>query len=168
MSLVDINDVSRALDSLSGNLTWAEAEIDAAQRRHPTAADRIWRSFLLLRPTHRLMGTESVHRAHCRELLNRVARGEDTRPGTAAECCIALSVTSLQVPLNTAAAGLYARMWRPAGLPPIELTDAGEHYEALEGSAIDDHEAWLRGKLRQPWRALPAAQAASSTPSHPR
>jgi hypothetical protein len=70
-----------------------------------------------------------------------VARGEETRPGTAAECCIALSDTSLKVPLNTSAAGLYARMWLLAGLPPVELSNASAHYEAHEGSLIDDHEA---------------------------
>jgi hypothetical protein len=161
MSLADINDVYRALEALSDPMTWAEEEIDAAQHRHPADPDRIWRSFGLLMPTHPLMGTESVYRAHCRELLDRVARTEDTRPGTAAECCVALSVTSQQVPLSTAAAGLYARMWRKAGLPPTELSDASEHYKALEGSLIDDHEAWLRTILRQPWRT-PNGTAAST------
>ncbi len=86
------------------------------------------------------MRTEPVDRAHCRELLDRVARGEDTSPGTAAECCIAAAETCLHVPPSTTAAGLYARLWRLAGLPPVELTDASEHDEALEGSLIDEHE----------------------------
>jgi hypothetical protein len=141
-------------------MAWAEEEIDAATRRHP-AADRIQRSFPLLRPTTAQMRTEVVYRSHCRELLDRVAVSEDTRPGTAAECCLALSETSLHVPLRTSAVGLYARMWRLAGLPPAPLTDASEHYEALDGALIDDNEAWLRHKLRQDWRVLPSPEAAS-------
>jgi hypothetical protein len=142
------------LEPVFRTMVWAEDEIEAAQRRHPNAADRIWHSFLLLRPTSELMGTEPVYRAHCRELLDRVVRGEDTRPGTAAECCIALCETSLKVPLSIGAAGLYARMWTRAQLPPVELTDNSEHYEALEGALIDELEAWLRKKLGQHWRAL--------------
>ncbi len=156
-----IDDLRQELDSAFRTIAWAEEEIEAAQRRHPDAADPIWHSFGLLRPTLELMRTEPVYRSHCRELLDRIVAGEDTRPGTAAECCIALSETSLRVPLSTSAAGLYARMWTLAQLPPVELTDASEHYEALAGALIDEHEAWLRNKLRQPWRVLPSA----STPS---
>ena len=148
------------LDPLFDAMEWAEDEIDAAKRRHPAAADRIWRSFLLLRPSSPQMHTEVVYRSHCRELLDRVAAGEDTRPGTAAECCLALSETSLKVPLRTSAVGLYARMWRLAGLPPAPITDLTEHYEAIDGELIDDNEAWLRTKLRQDWRVLrPAGES---------
>jgi hypothetical protein len=137
-------------------MTWAEQEIDAAASRHPCAADRIRSSFVLLRPTHPLLRNEIVYRPHCRELLDRVGTGDDTRPGTAAECCVALSQVSLRAPLRSSAVGLYARMWRLAGLPPAPLTDGIEHYEAIHRAAIDDHEASLRRTLRQPWRVLPA------------
>lgn len=157
MSIPDIKVLPPALDSLFRAMQWAEDEIDAAQHRHGAVADRIWGSFGLLRPTHELMRTEPVYRAHCRELLDRVACGQDTRPGTAAECCIALREISLRVPLRTSAAGLYTRMWRLAQLPPADLTNNSEHYEALEGSQIDEHVAWLRAKLRQDWRVLPSA-----------
>jgi hypothetical protein len=157
-----IADLHGLLDPLFDAMAWAEDEIDAAALRHPAAADRIRRSFLLLRPAHPRMRSEALYRSHCRELLDRVAAGEDTRPGTAAECCLALSETSLRVPLRSSAIGLYARMWRLAGLPPAPITDASEHYEALDGELIDDNEAWLRHKLRQDWRLLapPAATAA--------
>jgi hypothetical protein len=151
------------LDPLFDAMEWAEDEIDAATRRHPAAADRIQRSFLLLRPSSPQMRTEAVYRSHCKELLDRVAAGEDTRPGTAAECCLALSETSLKVPLRTSAVGLYARMWRLAGLPPAPITDLTEHYEALDGALIDDNEAWLRNKLRQDWRTLrPVGKSAAA------
>jgi hypothetical protein len=158
MSLDNIDDLREGLDRVLRTTAWAEQEIEAAQRRHPSAADRIWHSFRLLRPTPGLTRTEPVYRSHCRELLDRVALGHDTRPGTAAECCLALSETSQQIPLGTGATGLYARMWTLAQLPPVELTDNREHYEALQGPLIDELEAWLRTKLRQPWRVLPSVR----------
>ncbi|WIN00016.1 hypothetical protein ACTOB_003691 [Actinoplanes oblitus] len=151
-------DLQHDLRSVFDAIDIAEEEITTAQRRHPKAADRIWRSFLLLRPpTDALTRNDLVYRAHCRELLDRVAAGADTRPGTAAECCVALCEVSLRVPLNTSAAGLYARMWKLADLPPIDLADASTHYEALEGALIDDQETMLRQKLSQDWRRLPPA-----------
>ena len=149
-----VADIRGELESAFAAIDWAEQEITAAQQRHPAAADRIWHSFVLLRPTHDLMSTEFVYRAHCAELLDRVAAGDDTRPGTAAECCIALCETSQLAPLTHAAVGLYARMWQTAGLPEVDLTDHLVHYETLEGSLIDDHEQWLRRKLQQSWRQL--------------
>lgn len=150
-----IGDIHGTLDPLFDAMPWAEDEIDAATRRHPAAADRIHRSFLLLRPASARIGTEVVYRSHCRELLDRAAGGQDTRPGTAVECCIALCMTSLAAPLRSSAVGLYARMWSLAQLPPVELTGNRAHYEALDGSLIDEHEAWLRKKLRQGWRVPP-------------
>lgn len=154
-----LNDIDVSLADL-GHLyiLWAEQEIAAAQHRHRSAADRIWRSFNLLKPTLGRM-REPVYRAHCRELLDRVAHSEDTRPGTAAECCIAMCEISLRVPLSTAAVGLYTRMWTFMRLVPDDMTTTNEHYEALAGSQIDEHEALLRAKLRQDWRALPSAGA---------
>ncbi|MFF5085430.1 hypothetical protein ACFY36_51035 [Actinoplanes sp. NPDC000266] len=140
----------------------AEEEISAAQNRHPSAKDQIWRSFMLLLPsTSLLIKNELTYRSHCRELLDRVAAGADTRPATAAECCVALCETSLRVPLNTTAAGLYARMWKTAGLPTTELADASAHYEAIEGGGIDDAERELRAKLSQPDRRLASKQKAA-------
>ncbi|MEU7925068.1 hypothetical protein [Micromonospora sp. NPDC049107] len=165
MFLPDINELQDLLTPLFQAMEWAEEEIEAARRRHRYAADRIWDSFLLLTPTHDLMSrSEAVYRSHCRELLDRVARREDTRSGTAAECCIALCETSLRAPLHTSAAGLYARMWTLAQLPPIEMTDSGVHYEALEGSSIDQQEAWLRQKLRQQSRITATSSAAGAVP----
>jgi len=56
------------------------------------------------------VGTEFVLRAHFRELLERVAWGEDTRPGTNVECLLAIAQVAMEVPLNGAAAGFYLRM----------------------------------------------------------
>ncbi|MGH3403813.1 MAG: hypothetical protein ACRDRJ_15140 [Streptosporangiaceae bacterium] len=133
----------------------AEDEIGQAAARHPQAADHLFHSFRLLLPAFdaRAWGTEFVLRAHCRELLERVARGEDTRPGTNAECLLAISQVAVEVPLNGAAAGFCFRMWSGA-FPGHELSDRGQHYEALYGSAIDDIERWTRAKLAIPGRVL--------------
>ncbi|MDT7785570.1 MAG: hypothetical protein QOF58_3989 [Pseudonocardiales bacterium] len=130
-------------------MEWAEDEIHAAQLRYPWQADRIWHvGFMLLRPTNERLKFELVYRAHCRELLDRVAADQDTRPGTAAEICCALRDISLATPIRSSAAGLYMRMWIAAGLPEIpEVTEGSRNHEALEKSRIDDNEAFSRSKL---------------------
>lgn len=149
-----VSDVIEALKEIEAVLGWAYEEIAAASARHPSAADALAGSLPLLRPTHPLLGTEDLFRAHCVELLDRVARGSDTTFGTAAECCVVLSKVSLEVPLPTHAVGLYSRMWRQAGLRPDELAATGTHYEAIVGTQIDDLEADIRRRLRQDWRVL--------------
>jgi hypothetical protein len=133
----------------------AEDEIGQAAARHPQAADDLFHAFGLLLPAFeaRAWGTEFVLRAHCRELLERVAAGEDTRPGTNAECLLAIAQVAMEVPLNGAAAGFYLRMWSGA-FPDHELAGHGQHYEALHGAAIDDIERWTRKKLAIPGRVL--------------
>jgi hypothetical protein len=136
-------------------ISWAENEIEAAQARHPQIAERLWHSFTLLAPALPLRWNPRVYRAHCRELLERVAANLDTRPGTAIECCLVLSEVSLRVPLSAGAAGLYARLWRSAGLPPDALSDSSAGYEARHADRIDELEHSLRGRLRQTWRTTP-------------
>ncbi|MBO3732786.1 hypothetical protein [Glycomyces niveus] len=137
----------------------AEEEIAAAQKRHPDASDRLYHSFKLLVPSHERMEYEPVYRAHCREILHRVATGGDTRIGTAAEVCCTLHDVSLIAPLRSAASGLYLRMWRAAGLPDFpELIPASENHEALEGSRIDDHESETRRKLTDHTRTLDSVE----------
>lgn len=141
-------DLSQVLTGIFEKMEWAEEEIEKARKRHPAQSDRIYHSFSLLTPTHERMGTEMVYRSHCAELLNRVAAGLDTRPGTAAEVCIVCCESSLLAPLTETAAGLYARMWLQAF--PRHTKVWGEqapHYEALRGTLIDDAEGDTRRKL---------------------
>lgn len=147
------------LGGLFDSMCWAEEEIEKARARHPRHADRIHHSFTLLSPNPSLegIGTEFVYRSHCRELLDRVAAGADTRPGTAAEVCCLMVTTSQAAPLSSAAAGLYMRMWRAAGFPSQPaFTEAGRHHEALESSIIDDLEQLARRKLAIAERRLGA------------
>ncbi|MEJ3741778.1 hypothetical protein WEI85_00550 [Actinomycetes bacterium KLBMP 9797] len=134
---------------------FAEDEIAQAMARHPVHADRIWHSFDLLKPTLERLDHEVVYRAHCAELLDRVAHNHDTRPATSAECCVALIRVSLTAPLKTAAFGLYLRLWADANFSDLGLGETRQHYEALVGSQIDGHELWLRHRMRQDWRTLP-------------
>ncbi|MBO0609894.1 hypothetical protein [Myceligenerans salitolerans] len=135
-------------------IEWAEDEIDAAIRRHPDQSDLLYHGFGLLIPTHRLMATEFVSRSHYRELLDRLATGQDTRPGTAAEVCCACCEASLATPLSSPAAGLYFRMWEAAfpDMPPA--SDLTQHHEALEGSSIDALEATSRRTLARKDRVV--------------
>ena len=140
-------------------MDWAEEEIAAARARFPRAADLLFHSFTLLRPGTNLTrsGTEFVYRSHCRELLDRVARGHDTRTATAAEICCVLGTVSHEAKLNSAAFGLYLRMWITAGFPLLpEFTEASTHHEALEHTTIDDYESFARSKLADPERVLGA------------
>jgi hypothetical protein len=141
-------EVTDLLSSGFGQTDWAEDEVQQAMRRHPAKADEIWHSFGLLKPTHERLSYELVYRAHCREILDRVAARADTRPGTAAEVCVACSAASLVAPLGSAVAGLYGRMFSAAfpQLPPM-FGDRQGYHEALEGGAIDELEADARRRL---------------------
>lgn len=142
-----LSDINDWIGSTFDQIDWAEDEISRAQRRHPAETDRLYHAFSLLRATHERMNHELVYRAHCRELLERVATGHDTRPGTAAEICIACSEASLIAPLASPVAGLFGRMWAQAFPEHSVFDDRQPHHEALEGSAIDDLETDARHRL---------------------
>jgi hypothetical protein len=140
-------------------MQWAEEEIAAASLRYPGRADVIYHAFsvLLPRDVGPGLGTEFVYRGHVKELLKRVAAGADLRPATAAEICLALVQTSLRAPMHGPAAGLYFRMWL-AAFPENPLTaehaEHQVHYEHWHGQRIDELEADLRHKLRDPDRQV--------------
>lgn len=158
----NVQDLHAIVQNVLGDLVdificmdWAEEEIAASQKQHPREADLLFHAFKLLTPRHDKMSTEFVFRSHCRELLDRLRRGADTRPGTAAEVCCVMVDTSLRAPLRSSAAGLYMRMWADAGFPEIEeFTAARGHHEALERRVMDDHEQYVRRSLAVPSRRL--------------
>lgn len=137
---------------------WAEDEIEAAQRRHPAAADRLFHAFALLAPTEdRMVASERVYRAHARELLERVAAGADTRPGTDIELVLLCARVSLVTPLNRYAFTLYMRVFARA-LPELAVLSAEEAsaYERVAGSGADSLEEESRRRLARSWRKLGA------------
>ncbi|WP_394615900.1 hypothetical protein JNUCC0626_40235 [Lentzea sp. JNUCC 0626] len=154
------HDVLEEINGLVGcafdQMTWAEDEIKRAMARHPAEADTLYHAFHLLKPiSHRRMDLERVYRAHCREMLDRVASGVDTRIGTSAEVLCLVSQASTASPLTTAAAGLYFRMFA-AALPDLQVVEQEhlDHYEALKAAEIDDLESSSRKKLTDPDRVL--------------
>ena len=140
---------------------WADAEITAAQDRHPGAADLLYHATPLLglrRFGTATMEVEFVYRGHCREILDRLAAGEDTRPATDAEICMVCSEMSLQAPLVSAAAGLYFAAWLRA-FPDHPVWDGQDaevqHYKRMDGYAMRDMERATRRKAAAPGRVLP-------------
>lgn len=153
-----VNEIWAEVEAGLALAEWADDEIGHAVKDHPEAENDLFHSFKLMRPTLTADAwkTEFVFRSHCRELLDRIARGEDTRPGTAAECCLAMSRVSMEVPLHGAAAGFYLRMWKLAFPGHVVDDEITVHHEALYSGQMDDHERIIRRKLRQPKRHLGA------------
>jgi hypothetical protein len=91
----------------------AEQEIAAAQERYPEKADLLWECFAMCKPPDLLDGKADVmYRAHCRELLERVAEGEDVAEPTNAELMAAFSLVSPATPLTDAATFAYVQLFR--------------------------------------------------------
>ncbi|MFH9731819.1 hypothetical protein [Streptomyces sp. NPDC017260] len=149
------------MESLFEAMEWAEDEIVKAQIRHgeprPRPGERgtgpIWNSFSLLKVDgNEALLREPLYRAHCREILNRRAKGADTRPGTDAEMIVVISEASKIAPMTSAAACLYMRLmarsvpeFAQAVGPQVDL----DAYEKVHGRKADEYEADLRHKLRR-------------------
>lgn len=147
------------ISNILGLTEVAEDEIGRAQRRHRAQADTLWHAFTLLTPTGDMSALAPfVYESHARELLARVVAGQDTRPGTAAEVCLACRTASAVAPLTDTAAGLYGRMWAAAGFPGDQFDMRQEHHEALSSSLIDDLEREARRKTAVADRKLGAIE----------
>ena len=155
------------LDSLAAELApsfeqiyWAEEELQRAMKRHPWAADTLWHSFSLLEATRALLRWELPYRAHCRELLDRVAAGLDTRPGTSAEIMSVASDISKINPMSSTGFGTYMRALRQAlpevyaALDPVLVAERHSLHEALHGEHIDSLEGEVRHRLSVHDRSL--------------
>ena len=90
----------------------AEEEIERAQHRHPEQASQLYRTFSFIRPDHFITYHPTIYRHHCRELLERIAAGADTRPGTLAEAAIAIMQVTLATPVQRDVAILYGRLFK--------------------------------------------------------
>ncbi|WP_327146810.1 hypothetical protein [Nocardia sp. NBC_01327] len=137
-------------------IRWAEEAISAAQARHPDQHSTLDAAFYLLIPTHPGMCSGPLYRAHCREILERVSAGADTRPGTAVEVLITLP-TAPTLPLPTTTVALFLRMWKAAELPEIEPPAPLPDYEATpyQQLHIDVMEKQVRDQLTQDQRPGP-------------
>lgn len=154
-----LREICSAFPPVFDQLQWAEQEIREAQLRHPERADHLFHSFRLLSADAMAdrMSVEAVYRAHAREILERVARGEDTRPGTAVEVVIGLLAAAERAPLTHEGFALCARLWVAANLPEHdEFTHQYEHLEALHSHRTDREEAAARHACRNDDRKLGA------------
>jgi hypothetical protein len=126
----------------------AEEEITEAKKRHPEKSDLIHRSFLILQPSDPIYGkADCVYCSHIRELLERVAKGKDTRPGTIAEVLCVLLDTATKTPLNQEGQALTEHLFRLVfkhsvdGSKPIEQWP-GQIEEALSAARKKVHFDW--------------------------
>ncbi len=137
----------------------AEEEIDAAKRRHPLAAGRIHRAFRHLCPSPALSAApEKLFRAHCTELLERVAAGCDLRPGTTAEVLAVLSELSLRAPLERAHTLLFVKLFSdlfPEAAARMQSENEPPAADRYERERVVELEAAFRAKLRVPDRLEP-------------
>lgn len=80
----------------------AEQEIERAIKEHPSKANELRAAFQEhLFPGELARFSDRVYRAHACEVLQRIADGKDPKPGTMAECLVALSLASLKAPLSS-------------------------------------------------------------------
>jgi hypothetical protein len=150
------SDLTNVVGTVFHDMSIAEEEIARARGTETTDRDDpVWNAFRLLLATHPVMRTEFVYRAHVRELLARVAAGEDTRPGTDAEILGGISEASQAMPLSRALVCLQARLFKRALPDKYELIADDldlDTYERTDGREADDWERKLRHKARQDWR----------------
>jgi hypothetical protein len=136
-----LSDIADTVSSVFDQIEWAEEEIDRALRRHPAAADAIYHGFTLLMPTHPRLSRELVYRAHCRELVDRIADGADTRPDTAAEVCCRASQEPDRAPELGGSRTLQPHVGhslpRPAG-----LRRAGTLLASFQGRSASSSARW--------------------------
>lgn len=141
-------------------------EARAAIARHPDAADVFCHTGQLLARPYWLTAAqpfaggdnETAYRGYVRELAERLATGQDTRPGTAVEILLALARFTAEVKAPAVIKGLYHRMWMQAFPDHPETAAAAEVLawdDRDDGSGIRELEAEMRRRLRQPRRKLP-------------
>lgn len=136
--------IGRAFDLMET----AEEEIAAAMRRHPEKAEQLNAAFHLLCPPDLLCeAPELLYGFHAGELLERVASGADTRPGTDAECLWALCQLSLRAPLQHDWCVAYFRLFERL-FPRQALDIAGGHLQQeTYAGAVDEILQTLRRRL---------------------
>jgi hypothetical protein len=142
---VGAESLGAALTDIFDLMQYAEEEIEAMAQARPEAAQRIRTEgfrYIAWHPGTQV--TEAVYRAHARELLERLVEGLDLRPGTRAECLMAMSGASQRAPLNATATRLALDLFQQvfgelAGDEPLPP-------EPYAGAAAELH-AQLQRKL---------------------
>lgn len=92
----------------------AEEEIAAGQRRHPSKAKEIHKAaFMAVQPYHKEFwrAPDNVYRAHCREIIDRVAAGAKLEIATDAEILYGLYSACQKAPPGDHFSLLYQRLF---------------------------------------------------------
>jgi hypothetical protein len=136
------------INNAFGRMEIAEEEILKAQARHPEQADTLWEQFAILCPSPVLQGKgDHVYRAHCQELLDRVAANGDTRTGTLAEAAAMICGASLVAPLMESASLAYSKVFvaldLPSGGVQEECKERLAHAERLSPYAMEEADAFI-------------------------
>lgn len=137
-------------------MEWADDEVERAQERHgETGKGPIYQAFPSLACISQpYMEPEIIFRAHCREILDRVAAGQDTRPGTDSEILGVLVDASLTIPLAPHLVCLYFRLVTKL-FPPDLIEEFAVHvaemdlesYERIHGERATDEQEHIRKHL---------------------
>lgn len=148
--------VERATKEAFEFMEVAEDEIAAAKERHPLQAPVLHKCFITLRPHGDLFRGKGdiLYRAHCRELLDRVAEGGDFQEATKAELCAILCELSFNAPLEQNAAALYMRVFRDL-FPDKAFADDDYLYQGSWAGAVEELEGKFRRKLRRELKRVP-------------
>ncbi len=154
---------------LFGLMEVCEDEIKQAQTRHPVHADRLWQhGFSLCRPTGNMNHlSDKIYRRHCQELLDRLALGQDTRPGTRAEMLVAFEWCSHAAPLPDDWAFAYSTLFREVFPEQLERVGIAGH-ESYAGQ-VNEVLAEYRRKLTVETRVVPKEKKQPGLPGmeHP-
>lgn len=144
----------RAIADAFRRMQIAEQEIAAAEQREPEHARELHHAFKYLCPTEPLTQlSDEVYRLHCREILDRVAKGTDLHFGTATEILAVLAELSQAAPLTRDATLLYMELFDR--LFPGQRRTVNEAARMVEGDAyerdrIRQLEAHFRHRLSHP------------------
>ena len=130
----------------------AEEEIDDICKKQPDKKKSIWPAFPILRPTDYFLCKEpKIYRHHCRELLQRILTGIDTRLGTKAECMFIISEMTLKTPVNQDCSALYFNLFSEimGKNKLIEKSNAGVYSYPEAGTELLQT---ISKKIYQEWR----------------
>lgn len=152
LRLVSTTEDSQVIGKTFELLGVAEEEISRVKKRYPNRAPVIDAFFMDLAPDEIMLPMiEEVYRAHCRELLDRVALDMDTRVATDAELLAHLSVGSLSLPFDLDHAALMGVLCMRV-LDPARTQDLIPGVQESYPGAVDELEAKLRSTLIKEWR----------------
>lgn len=125
----------------------AEDEILKAQKRHPDRAEHLWdKGFSLCCPSPVLGNvTDKIYRAHCAEILDRLAQDQDTGIATEAEILWSLSTLSKAAPLNHDAAAAFRQLF--ISVMGFDATPEIPEFRGTYDGAVEELIGTFRTKL---------------------